>query len=106
MSKTGCCSASDAGLLSEFPLVSGRLTESAANGLDLTPGIPVVGGGADQAAQALAMGITKPGILGLTIGTSGVIVMTRSAPCTGFILPCGRSTLATIRFHAFSWSFS
>ena len=63
--------------------VAGRLTKSAANDLDLIPGIPVVGGAADQAAQAIAMGVTKPGILGLTIGTSGVIVMTRNAPNQG-----------------------
>jgi len=63
--------------------VTGRLTKSAANHLDLVPGIPVVGGGADQAAQAIAMGVTNPGILGLTIGTSGVIVMTRTSPVHG-----------------------
>ncbi len=63
--------------------ISGQLTKSAANDLDLIPGIPVVAGGADQAAQAIAMGVTNPGVLGLTIGTSGVIVMTRSAPVQG-----------------------
>lgn len=63
--------------------VTGRLTESGANHLGLVPGIPVVGGGADQAAQAVAMGVTSPGILGLTIGTSGVIVVTRSSPVQG-----------------------
>jgi xylulokinase len=63
--------------------VTDRLTESAANHFDLTPGIPVVGGGADQAAQAIAMGVTHPRILGLTIGTSGVIVVTRKKPVQG-----------------------
>jgi len=63
--------------------ITGRLTKTAANDLDLMPGIPVVGGGADQAAQAIAMGATNRGILGLTIGTSGVIVMTRTSPVQG-----------------------
>jgi xylulokinase len=63
--------------------ITGQLTRSAANDLGLTPGIPVIGGGADQAAQAIAMGAIKPGILGLSMGTSGVIVMTHTSPVKG-----------------------
>jgi xylulokinase len=63
--------------------ITGKLTQLAAYDLALPPEIPVVGGGGDQAVQAIAMGVTQPGIVGLTIGTSGVIVMTRKTPVQG-----------------------
>lgn len=53
--------------------VSGRLTESVADRLGLPVGVPVVGGGGDQAASALGNGIVKRGVISATMGTSGVV---------------------------------
>jgi xylulokinase len=39
----------------------------------LKAGTPVVGGGGDQAAQAVGSGIVRPGIVSVTSGTSGVV---------------------------------
>ncbi len=57
----------------ESPEVTGTLTPEAASALGLTPGTPVVGGGGDQAAAAVGMGIVKQGLVSATIGTSGVV---------------------------------
>ncbi|MCA9055550.1 MAG: xylulokinase [Planctomycetaceae bacterium] len=53
--------------------VSGKLSESAAKLLGLYPGVPVVGGGGDQAASAIGNGIVKSGVISATMGTSGVV---------------------------------
>ncbi|MFM8727505.1 MAG: xylulokinase [Planctomycetaceae bacterium] len=53
--------------------VTGVLTESAANQLGLRAGIPVVGGGGDQAASAIGNGIVGRGVVSATMGTSGVV---------------------------------
>ncbi|MCL4458708.1 MAG: xylulokinase [Chloroflexi bacterium] len=63
--------------------ITGLLMSAAGEDLGLVPGIPVVGGAGDQAAQAVAMGATVPAILGITIGTSGVIMMTQTSPVVG-----------------------
>lgn len=42
-----------------------------------------VPGAGDQAAQAVALGVTKPGVLGMTLGTSGVVFEARSEPSIG-----------------------
>ncbi|NPV08167.1 MAG: xylulokinase [Anaerolineae bacterium] len=57
----------------ESPEVSGRLTAAAAQETGLPPGLPVVGGGGDQAAGAVGNGIVETGIVSSTIGTSGVV---------------------------------
>jgi xylulokinase len=57
----------------EGPEVTGRLTSGAAESLGLPPGIPVVGGGGDQAAQSVGVGAVEPGIVAVTLGTSGVV---------------------------------
>jgi xylulokinase len=46
-------------------------TTSGAGGL--APGIPVVGGGGDQAAGAVGTGAVQPGIVSVSLGTSGVV---------------------------------
>jgi xylulokinase len=43
-------------------------------------GVPVVGGAGDQAAQAVALGVTAAGQLGISIGTSGVAFQTLDTP--------------------------
>ena len=60
----------------------------------LKAGTPVVGGGGDQAAQAVGVGAVEPGIIALTLGTSGVVFATTDGP---FIEPEGR-------LHAFCHS--
>ncbi len=53
--------------------VSGQLTASVAKQLGLPAGVPVVGGGGDQAAGAVGNGIVKAGAISATMGTSGVV---------------------------------
>lgn len=62
---------------------TGTLGDLAAEDLGLPPGIPVFGGAADQVAQAVATGITEPGTVGISIGTSGVVVTAVTSPTHG-----------------------
>jgi xylulokinase len=62
--------------LFEGPEITGQLTSEAANATGLLPGTPVMAGGGDQAAQAVGVGAVSPGIVGLTVGTSGVVFAT------------------------------
>ncbi len=57
----------------ESDQVSGRISESAARATGLKAGTPVVGGGGDQAAQAVGSGIVTAGVISVTSGTSGVV---------------------------------
>mgnify|MGYP001174152859 FL=1 len=57
----------------EGPQVTGVVSAAAAAETGLRAGTPVVGGGGDQAAQAAGVGAVKPGIIALTVGTSGVV---------------------------------
>ncbi len=60
--------------------ITGRLTAEAAAATGLRVGIPVVAGAGDQAASAIGNGITKPGTMSCTIGTSGVVFAYQSQP--------------------------
>jgi xylulokinase len=53
--------------------VTGHISPAAAEVTGLKAGTPVVGGGGDQAAQAVGVGAVKPGVVALTVGTSGVV---------------------------------
>ena len=53
--------------------VSGTLHAAAAEKLGLPAGVPVVGGGGDQAAGAVGNGIVSSGVISATMGTSGVV---------------------------------
>ena len=64
----------------EGPAITGHISESAAGLTGLPTGVPVVAGGGDQAAGAVGVGAVEPGIIGLTVGTSGVIFATTPAP--------------------------
>jgi xylulokinase len=55
---------------------TGHVTEEAASLTGLKVGTPVAAGGGDQAAQAVGVGAVEAGIVGLTVGTSGVIFAT------------------------------
>jgi xylulokinase len=57
----------------ESPQVTGTVSEAAARETGLRRGLPVVGGGGDQAAQAVGSGIVREGIISVTVGTSGVV---------------------------------
>ena len=59
--------------LVEGSAVSAGLSQSLASQWGMTPGIPVAGGGGDNAATAVGVGVTKPGEAFLSLGTSGVI---------------------------------
>lgn len=63
------------------------ISQQAADITGLAAGTPVVGGGGDQAAGAVGMGAVSPGIVSLTLGTSGVVFATTDGP---FIEPEGR----------------
>jgi xylulokinase len=78
----------------EGPQVTGTVTEEAARLTGLKAGTPVIAGGGDQAAQAVGVGAVQPGIVALTLGTSGVVFATTDQP---FIEPEGR-------LHAFCHS--
>jgi xylulokinase len=60
----------------EGPESTGCVTDEAAALTGLKPGTPVAAGGGDQAAQAVGVGAVAPGIVGLTVGTSGVVFAT------------------------------
>jgi len=55
---------------------TGYVTEEAASLTGLKTGTPVAAGGGDQAAGAVGVGAVEPGIIGLTVGTSGVVFAT------------------------------
>ena len=53
--------------------ITGVITGAAALATGLQAGTPVVAGGGDQSAQGIGVGAVRPGILALTMGTSGVV---------------------------------
>ena len=57
----------------ESDAVTGVISSWAAERTGLAEGIPVVGGGGDQAAGAVGNGIVQPGLVSCTLGTSGVM---------------------------------
>jgi xylulokinase len=59
--------------LHESTVVTGELHAAAAKELGLHVGVPVVGGGGDQAAGAVGNGIATAGVVSATLGTSGVV---------------------------------
>ncbi len=65
--------------------VAGKLTAEIAAQCGLPAGLPVVAGGGDAVIQTTGMGLVSPGIVGVVIGTSGVVAMglDRFAPNPG-----------------------
>ncbi len=55
---------------------TGYVTNEAASLTGLKVGTPVAAGGGDQAAGAVGMGAVEPGVVALTVGTSGVVFAT------------------------------
>jgi xylulokinase len=64
----------------ESPAVSAHVSASAAAATGLIAGTPIVAGAGDQAAGAVGMGITRPGAVSVTIGTSGVVFAATDSP--------------------------
>jgi xylulokinase len=60
----------------EGPEFTGFICDESAELSGLKAGTPVAAGGGDQAAQAVGVGAVEPGIVGLTVGTSGVVFAT------------------------------
>ena len=60
--------------------ITGSVSAEAADRFGLPGGIPVVAGGADQAAAAIGNGITRPGQVSITVGTSGVVYTQTDGP--------------------------
>jgi xylulokinase len=60
--------------------VAGRVTPAAADATGLAAGTPVVAGAGDQAANGVAVGAIDPGVVGLSLGTSGVVFTATSRP--------------------------
>lgn len=71
----------------EGPEFTGLVTPEAAAITGLKAGTPVAAGGGDQSAQAVGVGAVEPGIVGLTVGTSGVVF---AATPSALIEPEGR----------------
>lgn len=53
--------------------VTGRVSQTAADETGLKEGTKIVAGAGDNAAGAIGMGVTHPGTVSATIGTSGVV---------------------------------
>ena len=71
----------------EGPTVTGAISELAAAATGLRTGTPVVAGGGDQAANAVGVGAVDPGVVALSLGTSGVIFAATDRPA---FEPAGR----------------
>ena len=64
----------------ESPEICAHVTAQAARLTGLVAGTPIVAGAGDQAAGAVGMGITRPGTVSTTIGTSGVVFAATDRP--------------------------
>ena len=53
--------------------VTGRLRPAVAARWGLPPELPVVAGGGDSVVQTVSMGVLNPGMVGITLGTAGLI---------------------------------
>lgn len=71
----------------EGPEFTGKVSTRASETTGLAVGTRVVAGGGDQAAQAVGVGAVESGVIGLTVGTSGVVF---AATSTALIEPEGR----------------
>jgi xylulokinase len=64
----------------EGPAITGTVTAEAAAATGLRAGTPVVAGGGDQSANAVGVGAVEPGVVALSLGTSGVVFATTDRP--------------------------
>jgi xylulokinase len=66
----------------ESPEICARVSRDAAALTGIPSNTPIVAGAGDQAAGAIGMGITRPGAVSATIGTSGVVFAATDRPAT------------------------
>ena len=66
----------------ESPEICARVSADAAASTGIAAGTPIVAGAGDQAAGAVGLGITRPGAVSATIGTSGVVFAATDRPAT------------------------
>jgi xylulokinase len=66
----------------ESPEVCARVSRDGAAAIGVREGTPIVAGAGDQAAGAVGMGVTRPGAVSATIGTSGVVFAATNRPVT------------------------
>ncbi|HEU4673517.1 MAG TPA: xylulokinase [Candidatus Limnocylindrales bacterium] len=71
----------------EGPVVTGSISPAASDATGLRAGTPVVAGGGDQAANAVGVGAVRPGVVAVSLGTSGVVFATTERP---LVEPRGR----------------
>jgi len=64
----------------EGPEVTGTVGSRGARTTGLGEGTPVVAGGGDQSANAVGVGAVSPGVVALSLGTSGVVFATTEGP--------------------------
>jgi xylulokinase len=64
----------------EGTAITGSVSAEAAEATGLRAGTPVVAGGGDQAAAAVGVGAVEPGVVSLSLGTSGVVFATTEGP--------------------------
>ncbi|HEX7770948.1 MAG TPA: xylulokinase [Pyrinomonadaceae bacterium] len=67
--------------------ITSDVSSAAAELTGLRRGTPVVAGGGDQSAQAIGVGVVRPGTMAVTLGTSGVVFAATESP---LIEPQGR----------------
>jgi xylulokinase len=71
----------------EGPEITGAVGDEGGEATGLLAGTPVVAGGGDQSANAVGVGAVAPGVVALSLGTSGVVFATTEGPA---IEPEGR----------------
>jgi xylulokinase len=64
----------------EGPAITGAVSPAAAAATGLVAGTPVMAGGGDQSANAVGVGAVSPGVVALSLGTSGVVFATTGGP--------------------------
>lgn len=60
--------------------ITGKVSRAGAEATGLKEGTAVVAGAGDNAADAIGMGIVRPGMMSVTIGTSGVVFVVTDSP--------------------------
>lgn len=88
--------------LAESYEVVGYLKKSLAEAWGIREGVPVVAGAGDQPAGGVGTGIIRPGVLGSTIGTSGVIFGCTASP---FLDPKDRAMMSMAHSVENRWCF-
>jgi xylulokinase len=64
----------------EGPDITGMIDDEGAAATGLLAGTPVIAGGGDQSANAVGVGAIDPGVVALSLGTSGVVFATTNGP--------------------------